>query len=323
MRILITGAAGFIGSNLVEELVRRNHSVIALDNFYLGRKDNLSSVLDKIELVNGSITDEPLIQRVTANTDAVINLAAASSSQMFTIDNVREAIRTNVDGFLIILKAAVKNGAKRVLYASTSSIYGNNNPPLREDMKVDPPNMYSATKLMNEHCAKLFSQEYGLETVGYRFLSVYGPHEECKGIYANLVSQFLWAIMKGEQPIVYGDGTQKRDFTYVKDIVQGIVLGLESKNPLLGEVVNVGSGNTHSFNELVSLINKMVGKNIKPRYIPNPVKNYIADQDCDISKIKVLLRYSPKYTLEKGLAEMLQTVMLDKIRQIDASRLRL
>jgi UDP-glucose 4-epimerase len=253
--------------------------------------------------------------KVTKGADAIVNLAAASSSPMFGVDSVRAAVATNVDGFLIVLKAAVKNGVKRVLYASTSSIYGNNDPPLRESMQVSPPNMYSASKLMNEHCARLFSNEYGLETVGYRFLSVYGPHEESKGTYANLVSQFLWAVMKGERPVIYGDGTQERDFTYVKDVVQGLVLGIESKEKLMGEVFNVGSGYTHSFNELVSAICRMAGKSIAPKYIPNPVKNYIMGQDGDISKIKSVLGYSPKYTLEQGLEEMIPLIMLDKIRQ--------
>jgi len=314
MRIVVTGAAGFVGSNLVEELVSRGHSVVALDNFNLGREDNLSVVRDKIELVNGTITDEDLVMKVTEGADRIVNLAAASSSPMFVVDNVREAVKTNVDGFLIILKAAVKNNVKRVLYASTSSIYGNNTPPLREDMQVKPPNMYSASKLSNEHCASIFSQDYGLETVGFRFLSVYGPHEEGKGIYANLVSQFLWSIMKNEPPVIYGDGTQERDFTYVKDIVQGIVLGIESEKELKGEVFNVGSGKAHSFNELVSTVNKTLGKDVKPKHIENPIKNYIMGQDGDISKIKSVLGYDPKYNLEKGLNEMLPTVNLEKVR---------
>ncbi|MBI2146888.1 NAD-dependent epimerase/dehydratase family protein [Candidatus Woesearchaeota archaeon] len=317
MRIIITGGAGFVGSNLAMQLVLLGHDVVVLDSFLLGKKENLSPVLQKITLVEGSITDEQLVMQLTKGTDMIVNLAAASASPMFSIDNVREAVKANIDGFLIILRAAVKNGVKRVLYASTSSIYGNNTPPLTEGMGVVPPNMYAATKLSNEHMARLFSQEYGLETVGFRFLSVYGPNEESKGGYANLASQFLWAMMKGQQPVIYGDGTQTRDFTYVKDIVQGIVCGInyhDHQKKLAGEVFNLGSGSSHSLNEMVQLLNRLLQKNIPAKHIPNPMKNYIASQDSDISKAKRILGYMPAYTLEQGLREMIPMVKMDRIR---------
>ena len=182
MRVLVTGGAGFIGSNIVEALVKRGHKVIVLDNFFMGKRENLREISDKIELVEGSITDENLINKLTKNIDVICNQAAASSSPMFSLEGLRDAVNVNVDGFHIILKAAVKNKVKRVVYASTSSIYGNNPPPLREDMKVIPPNFYAATKLMNEYSAALFSQNHGLETVGFRYMSIYGRHEEGKTI---------------------------------------------------------------------------------------------------------------------------------------------
>jgi UDP-N-acetylglucosamine 4-epimerase len=198
MRVLVTGGAGFIGSNISEALVERGHDVVVLDNFFMGRKENLSGILDKLEFIEGSITDENLINKAAKGVDVICNQAAASSSPMFSLEDLRNSMNTNIDGFNIILKAAVENNVKRVVYASTSSIYGNNPPPLREDMKVIPPNFYAATKIMNEYSAILFSQIHDLETVGLRYMSVYGRHEEGKTIYANLVTQFLWAMQKSQ-----------------------------------------------------------------------------------------------------------------------------
>jgi len=322
-KIVITGAAGFIGSNLTIELWKRGYSVVALDNFSLGRQDNLSSVFQQanqasippVSIIEGNITDEKKILEITKGAYAVVNIAAASASPMFSMGNVRDAVKTNVDGFLTILKAAVQNNVAKVIYASTSSIYGNNVPPLTEDMLVVPPNMYAATKLMNEYCAALFSKDYGIETIGLRFLSIYGPNEESKGSYANLATQFLQAMMRDEQPVIYGDGTQTRDFTYVQDVVQAIVLALESSKKLYGEVFNVGSGASHSLNELVHLINQLLGKQITPKYIKNPIKNYIQSQDSDITKAKTMLGFTPRYSLQQGLQEMIPTIRLDKIRR--------
>jgi len=305
MKVLVTGGAGFIGSNLTEELVNKGHEVVVLDGFVLGRKENLSGVLDKIELVHGDIRDFELLKKITKDVDVIFNQAAASSSPMFK-EKLRESVAANVDGFVNILNAAKENGVKRVIYASTSSIYGNNPPPLKEDMKVVPVNFYASTKLMNEHLAVLFSREYGLETVGLRYMSIYGPREGGKGIYANLVTQFLLSIQKGESPVIYGDGEQTRDLTYVKDVVQANVLAMESKKKLLGEIYNVGTGKCASLNSLVDIINKVLGKSVKAKYVEMPVKNYIATQLADISKISKDLGYKPKYGLEDGIRDILK-----------------
>ncbi len=234
----------------------------------------------------------------------IFNQAAASSSPMFK-EKLREAVAVNVDGFVNILNAAKENGVKRVVYASTSSIYGNSSPPLKEDMKVVPVNFYASTKLLNEHLAILFSKEYGLETVGFRYMSVYGPNEQSKGIYANLVSQFLWSMQKNESPVIYGDGKQTRDFVFVKDVVQANILAMESKKKIFGEIYNVGTGRDVSLTQLVEIINKILGRSIKPKYIDMPVKGYIATQLGDISKITEDLGYKPKYSLEDGVKNII------------------
>ncbi len=300
MKTLVTGGAGFIGSNLVEGLVEKGHDVLVLDNFFLGRKDNLKKVLDKVEVVSGDLRDFDLLKKVTKDVDVIFNQAAASSSPMFK-EKLREAVAVNVDGFVNILNAAKENCVKKVIYASTSSVYGNSPPPLREGMKIVPVNFYASTKLLNEHLAILFSKEYGLETIGFRYMSVYGPHEQSKGIYANLVSQFLWSIQKDENPVIYGDGKQTRDFVFVKDVVQANILAMESKKKILGGVYNVGSGKDVNLNDLVNIINKILNKNVKPTYVDMPVKNYIATQLGDLTKIKKEFGYKPKYDLESGI----------------------
>lgn len=302
--VLVTGGAGFIGSNLVEALVKDGHNVTVLDNFSLGTEKNLSNVLKQIKIVKGDIRDLGLLMKLTKNIDFIFNEAAASASPMFK-ENIHECIEINVTGFLNILRAAKENNVRRVIYASTSSIYANNTPPLKEDMKVIPPNFYSVTKLTNEHTALLFSQEYGLETVGLRYMSIYGPKEESKGYFANLVSQFLWVMKKNQQPVIYGDGKQTRDLTYVKDAVKANMLAMKTKKHLHGEVFNVGSGKSIDLNKLVEVINTLIGRKIKPKYVKIPVKNYIATQFGDLTKINRMLGYKPEYTLERGIAEMI------------------
>lgn len=304
MRVLVTGGSGFIGSNIAEALVGKGNEVVVLDNFSLGRIENIKEISGRVEVVNGDIRDFELLKKITAGCDAILNQAAASSSPMFRSD-LRSAVAVNVDGFVNILNAARINDVKRVVYASTSSIYGNSVPPLKEDMKVVPVNFYASTKLLNEHLAVLSSAEYGLETIGFRYMSVYGKNEKSKGMFANLVTQFLWSMMNDKQPEIYGDGEQTRDFTYVNDVVQANLLAMESKKRLLGEIFNVGTGKAHSLNGLVGIINKILGKNIKPKYVPVPVKNYIAVQQADITKISEVLGYKPEYSLEEGIKDML------------------
>lgn len=304
MKVLITGGCGFIGSNIAEACVKEGYEVVILDNFFLGRTGNIETIKDQVKLVKGDVRDEKLIMEIMDGVDFVIHQAAASSSGMFRSD-LKGAIAINIDGTINLLNAAKEKNVKRFIYASTSSIYANNQPPLREDMFVLPLNFYAATKLEKEYLAAIFSQDCGLETVGLRYMSVYGPHEEGKGIYANLVTQFLWSMQKGEQPVVYGDGKQTRDFTYVKDIVQANMLAMTVKKKMLGRIFNVGTGTSHSLVELVSIINKILGTDIKPKYMDIPVKGYILTQRADISRISEALDYKPRYSLESGIKDML------------------
>ncbi len=304
MKCLVTGGAGFIGSNLVKTLVAEGHEVIALDNFSLGRKENLAEVLKEIELIKGDVMDAGLLRRLTRDVEIIFHQAAASSSGMF-MEKLGYAMAVNVQGFINLLETARENGVKRIVHASTSSIYGNSPPPLKEDDKVVPPNFYSASKLVCEHLGRIYSSEYGLETVALRYMSVYGPGERSKGKYANLVSQFLWAMQRGERPVIWGDGNQTRDFVYVKDVVRANLLAAKARG-ISGEVINVGTGKETTLNELVSILNGMLGTNIRPKYVRIPVKNYIFRQRADMRKARRLLGYEPLYSLRDGIRELLK-----------------
>lgn len=304
MKVLVTGGCGFIGSNIAEALVAEGHEVVILDNFSLGREDNIQNIRNNIQIVKGDIMNEKLVMDSSRGVDVIIHEAAASSSGMFR-NNLKASVAVNIEGTINLLNAAKENNVKRFIYASTSSMYGNNTPPLREDMFVVPPNFYAASKLGKEYLAMIFSQEYGLETVGLRYMSIYGPHEEAKGNYANLVSQFLWAMQNNEQPVIYGDGQQTRDFTYVKDVVQANILAMLTKKKMLGEVFNVGTGKSNTLVELVGILNKILGKDIEPKFVDIPVKGYILSQIADISRIRKALDYQPKYTLETGIKNMI------------------
>jgi nucleoside-diphosphate-sugar epimerase len=299
MKALVTGGAGMIGSNLTEELVKKNYEVVVLDSFSLGKEENLAAVKDSVEMIKGDVCDKDTISRVLKGVDYVFHQAAASSSPMFVPDPTK-GYGINVLGFINLLNAARDAGVKRVVHASTSSIYGNLPTPSREDQNVDPPNLYAATKFAAEHLGKLYTQQFGLETVALRYFSVYGPHERSKGEFANNLSQFLWEIKEDKQPVIYGDGSQTRDFTYAKDVAQANLLAATADNAA-GEVFNIGTAREISFNELVDMINNVLGKDVKAKHIENPIKNYIAVQLADISKARQILGYEPRYTVEQGL----------------------
>jgi nucleoside-diphosphate-sugar epimerase len=304
MKCLVTGGAGFIGSNLAREAVERGWQVRLLDNFYLGSSENLSSLKREIKLINGDIRDRKTIDAATKGIDYIFHQAAVSSSQMFVPDP-SEGFSVNVQGFANLLFHAHKNGVQRVVYASTSSIYGDLPTPHREDMFIKScPNHYAASKLASEYLAKAHTLQQGLETVGLRYFSVYGPREERKGKYANMISQFLWGMKREETPVIYGDGFQTRDFTYVKDIVEANFLATKKKRAS-GEVFNIGTGRSTTINAAVSLLNKNLGTNLKPKHVRNPIKNYVCHTLADTEKAKNLLGFEAKTSLEKGIKILL------------------
>jgi len=300
MRVLVTGGLGFIGSNLTAKLVEDGHEVVIIDNLLLGRYENVEKVRDKITIIEGDINNKEDMAKV-GQIEVIFHLAASSSAPMFEKD-LKGAYLNNIIGHVAILEYAKEVGAKKVVYASTSSIYGNNPTPLRESDNVVPPNYYSVTKFAQEHTSHIFSRVNGLEIIGFRFMSVYGPNEKSKGHFANLVSQFIWDMVEGKSPVLYGDGTQRRDFTFVGDIVQALILAMATEKTFGSEIFNIGSTKDYSLLEMVDIINDANNTDIKPELIPNPVKEgYVMTQLASLDKISKQLGYKPSVTLEQGI----------------------
>ncbi len=205
-----------------------------------------------------------------------------------------------INDAISVFEFAKKTGAK-VVFASSSSLYNGLPTPNREDMDIMVADYYTEARLGIERIAELYHKLYGINIVGLRFFSVYGPNERAKGIYANIVSQFLWEMQDGKTPVIYGDGEQTRDFAFVSDVVRACVLAMEKD---VSGVFNVGTGVSHSFNDVVVALNDVLGTNIKPQYIDNPMKNYVAHTLADLTKVKDALGFRSEYSLEDGIREI-------------------
>ncbi len=300
-RILITGGAGFIGSNASNILAGLGHQVTALDSLALGTPDYLRP---EVRFLRGNV-ETPADLEQAGPVDYVIHLAAASSAPMFSEDLVG-AFRNNVIGHLNVLEYARGAGARKVLFASTSSIYGNNPVPLHEEQPVTPPNYYAVSKHCQEELSHVYSADHGLEIIGFRFMSVYGLHEEHKGRFANLVSQFIWGMEQGRSPVLYGDGTQTRDFTNARDLVRAFQLAMETERRFGFTVFNVGTSEAINLVELVGTLNRLMGTRLPPTLIENPVRSgYVRQQQADLSRIESALGYRPTVSLEAGVREIL------------------
>ena len=295
LRVVVTGGCGFIGSNLVERLVRDGYSVTIFDNLHTGSLENIKGL--DVEFFN-----EPYSKMadIVPKADVVFHLGIPSSSPMYKRNPklVGKAINDAID----IFEYAKKNGCK-VVYASSSSVYNGNKVPYREDMPIYVTDFYTECRYAIERLAKLYNSLFGVKSVGLRFFSIYGPKEEFKKQYANIVSQFLWAMKRDEPPVIFGDGTQTRDFTHVYDVVEALILAW--KKDFECEIFNVGTGVAHSFNEIVEILNRLLGKNIKPIYKPNPIKNYVYHTLADTSKAEKMLGFKAKISLEEGLRMLL------------------
>ena len=300
MKALVTGGAGFIGSNLANVLSERGNEVSVLDDLSLGVPENLGK---DVKLIDGSVTDSGVVSEAVDRVDVVYHLAAKSSVTMIDDDPLLGE-EVNVGGFLKVLEASRKSGVGRVVYASTSSMYSAIEPPHREDAIVVPRTLYEQNFFAREHLGSIYSNSQDLEAVGLRFFSVYGPNEWHKGIYANLVSQFIWAMMKGERPVIYGDGSQTRDLTHVSDVCEALILASKVEG-VAGQVFNVCTGKSVSLNELVKIICAELGVDMEPEYVKNPLRMYVQHTLGDPSKAKRMLGFEAKIDLVKGVADLI------------------
>ena len=299
MRYLVTGGAGFIGSNIVDELVRRGQEVIVLDDLSSGREENLAAVRDKINLRIGSITDLAAMQSACAGADYVIHLAARTSVPR-SVANPVETNHVNIDGTLNVLVAARDARVRRLVFAASSSAYGETPElPKQESMPSAPISPYGVTKLAGELYAQVFGRAYGLENTSLRYFNVFGPRQDPTSQYSGVLSRFMLAVIRGESPVVYGDGEQSRDFTYIANVVDATLRACEAPGSS-GMVINGGTGARITLNEVLKLLEKITGRKIKAKYDP-PRTGDIKDSQADISRARDLLGYRPIVDFEQGL----------------------
>jgi len=300
---LVTGGAGFIGSHLAEELVRRGHRVRVADSLITGKRSNLDHV-PGVEFFEGDLADEAFARRAVAGVDYVLHQAAIPSVPRSVKDPITSN-RANADATLNVLVAARDAGVKRLVFAGSSSEYGNTPTlPKREDMTPSPLSPYALQKVMGTQYCQMFTRLYGFETVVIRYFNVFGPRQDPGSPYSGVISVFATALSEGRQPTIYGDGEQTRDFTYVANVVDGVLRACEAPKAA-GEVINVATNGRVSLNELLAIMNRIVGTDLTAIY-KDVRAGDVKDSQADITKAKELLGYTPIVGLEEGLRHTLE-----------------
>lgn len=296
---LVTGGAGFIGSNIVEELLKRRQKVRILDNFSTGKRENILPFLDKIELIEGDIRNYDIVREAVEGVDFILHQAALPSVPR----SIKDPIMTNevnVGGTLNILDAAKNTGVKRIVYASSSSVYGNSDIlPKKEDMAPEPISPYAASKLAGEKYCKVFYEVYGLETVNLRYFNVFGPRQDPNSQYSAVIPKFIKLMAEGKSPPIYGDGEQSRDFTFVSNVIEANLLAAH-KEGVAGEVFNIACGVRTSVNNLIEGLNKILRSEIQAIYT-KPRSGEVKYSLADTTKARKSLGYNPVVNFQNGL----------------------
>jgi UDP-N-acetylglucosamine/UDP-N-acetyl-alpha-D-glucosaminouronate 4-epimerase len=295
---LVTGGAGFIGSHLCEELARRGETVRVVDSLITGSRGNLAH-LPRVEFIEGDLSEFSVATRVVRGVDYVLHQAAIPSVPRSVADPITSN-RANIDASLNLLVAARDAGVKRVVYAGSSSAYGNSaTMPKVETMPTAPLSPYALQKLVGEQYCQIFTRLYGLETVTIRYFNVFGPRQNPSSQYSGVISLFIKALFENQRPRIYGDGEQTRDFTYVANVVDGVLRACHA-NDVSGEVINVASNGRVSLNQLFTTLRSLIGATVEPIY-DKPRAGDVRDSQADINKAARLLGYKPLVTFEQGL----------------------
>lgn len=298
-KLLVTGGAGFIGSNLCEKLLEEGHSVRVLDNLSTGKEVNIKHILDSIEFLKADIRDRDSLAAGMKGIEYVVHLAALGSVPR-SVEDPYTTHEVNATGTLNVFGAARDAGVKRVVFASSSSVYGNTvELPKREEMFPRPLSPYAVSKLMGEYYGKVFYKVYGLETVGMRYFNVYGRRQDPNSQYAAVIPKFTSALIAGSRPTIYGDGGQTRDFTFVDDCNQANYKACFAEG-CAGEAYNIGAGKRISINELFQNVRKWLGSSLEPVY-EAPREGDVRDSLADISRAKQCIGYNPAYSIDSGL----------------------
>jgi UDP-glucose 4-epimerase len=296
---LVTGGAGFIGSHLAEELRRRGAPVRVVDSLITGHRHNLAHV-EGVEFLEGDLAELDVARRAVDGIDIVLHQAAIPSVPRSVSDPITSN-RANVDATLNVLVAARDAGVRRVVYAASSSAYGNAATlPKHEDMPTAPLSPYALQKLVGEQYMQMFTQLYGLDTVSIRYFNVFGPRQDPSSPYSGVISIFTRALVEGWAPTIYGDGEQTRDFTYVRNVVDGVLRAAGAATPVAGQVINVATGGRISLNELFDALASIVGSTLRPTYAEARAGD-VRDSQADIGRARHLLDYSPSFGFEDGL----------------------
>ncbi len=321
MNYLITGGAGFIGSNIAHELVKRGEKVTIIDNFSTGRKINLTGIEDKIELIDGDIRDFWTVQEAMSGIDYVLHQAALPSVPR-SIKNPLTSNSVNIEGTLYLLEAAKLAHVKRFVMASSSSVYGDTPQlPKREDMWTDPLSPYAVTKLANEKYCKVFYSLYGLETVCLRYFNIFGPRQDPQSQYAAVVPRFITAFLSGRQPVVYGDGEQSRDFTYIANAVQANLLACTS-DVAPGRYYNIACGGQFTLNTLLDMLREIIGSDIEAKYT-DPQPGDIKHSFADIERARKELDFDPSVDFKEGLKKTAEWFSILQNSQTPSGGIRL
>ncbi|MBC8500871.1 MAG: SDR family oxidoreductase [Nanoarchaeota archaeon] len=297
--VLITGIAGFIGSNTAEQLLKKDYNVVGIDNFSTGNKNNIKHFIKKVNFKRGDVTNLRFLKRIMKNVDYVLHYAALPSVP-YSVNHPKETHDVNVKGTFNVLLAARDSGVRKVIFASSSAVYGNTNKlPIKEGQELNPFSPYAAHKIIGEQYCKLFYNVYGLRTTSLRYFNVYGPRQNPNSEYAAVIPKFLSLMKKGKKPIIYGDGKQTRDFIFVDDVIKLNLLAMKSKKSD-GKVYNVASGKRTSVLELVEIMNEVLGTDLKPiheKSRPGDVKHSYAN----VSKAKSDLKFKSQINLQQGI----------------------